>query len=345
MQNQKRISLFTLKNNQGIIAEILDYGAIIKSLKVPDKTGETTNVVLGYQTPEDYLTDQYYIGSVIGRYANRISNGSFELEGKRFQLSRNNDQTCLHGGFNGFNKKIWETINHTANSLTLQYVSQDMEEGFPGNLTIMVSYTLTEKNELKIDYQAVTDLPTHVNFTQHSYFNLSGRRDKTIENHFLQIFSNQYLPNNEQSVPKGHFESVQQTPFSFIEPQQISEALQSTDAQMRLDLGINHSFLLKTKNSPDLQLAAGLFSPASGIAMKTYTTEPGIHVYCANYFGKENWKMTASNFPQYAGICLETQHFADSPNHSTFPSTLLLPGEFFNSRTIYSFENIDQNTE
>lgn len=333
----KEVSLFLLKNSRGCTAEILNYGGIIRSLNVPDKNGKITDVVLGFDSLEEYAADQTYMGALVGRYANRIANGSIEIGGERFQLSINNGKNYLHGGFNGFNKKLWEVINHTTNSLQLTYTSPDGEEGFPGNLTVKVAYTLTEKNELKIEYHAITDKPTHINFTQHSYFNLSPASDKTIANHFLQIHSDTYLPNNEQSVPTGSFETVLQTPFSFIELQKVGGALASEHIQMKIDAGINHSFVLKTQNSNVLKHAARLVSEESGITMDTFTAEPGIHIYCANYFDGQVVGKSGKPYAKYAGICLETQHFADSPNQPDFPSTLLLPGQEFTSTTLFAF--------
>ncbi|WP_221391403.1 aldose epimerase family protein [Dyadobacter sp. NIV53] len=333
----KEVSLFVLKNSKGYTAEILNYGGIIKSLHVPDKTGLMTNVVLGFESLEEYVADQTYMGALVGRYSNRITNGRFELNGKEFQLSVNNGQNCLHGGFHGFNKKLWELVSHNSDSLKIAYTSPDGEEGFPGNLSVQVLYTLTDKNELKIEYRGITDKTTYINFTQHSYFNLSAGSERTIEDHFLQINSDLYLPNNEQSVPNGNYDFVLQTPFSFVKPEKLGDALTDVHVQMKLDFGLNHSYVLKIRNSQELQLAARLFSPTSGITMETFTTEPGIHVYCANYFDGKTSEKFGKSYPKYAGICLETQHFADSPNQPGFPSTLLLPGEEFTSTTIYSF--------
>ncbi|WAC14765.1 aldose epimerase family protein [Dyadobacter pollutisoli] len=331
------VSLFLLKNSRGYTAEILNYGGTIRSLNVPDRNGKIIDVVLGFELLEEYVADQTYIGALVGRYANRIANGTIEIGGEHFQLSINNGKNCLHGGFNGFNKKLWEVTGHTTNSLQLSYTSPDGEEGFPGNLTVKVAYTLTEKNELKIEYRSTTDKPTHINFTQHSYFNLSPASDMTIANHFLQIHSDSYLPNNEQSLPTGSFETVSQTPFSFVELTKIGDALASNDIQMKIDAGINHSYVLKTQNSNVLKHAVRLVSGESGITMDTFTTEPGIHIYCANYFDGQVVGKSGKPYAKYAGICLETQHFADSPHQPHFPSTLLLPGQEFTSTTLYAF--------
>ncbi|MEO6286913.1 MAG: aldose epimerase family protein [Dyadobacter sp.] len=333
----KEVLLYSLSNGGGCEVEILNYGGIIKSLRVPDQYGKMTDVVLGFQSLADYIADQTCMGALVGRYANRIANASFELEGERFQLSVNNGGNCLHGGFNGFNKKRWEVIGHTSNSLRMQYVSPDGEEGFPGNLTVTVAYVLTKKNELKIEYHATTDTPTIINLTQHSYFNLSAATDETIADHLLQIHSDIYLPNNAQSIPNGDFEPVGQTPFSFTNPQKIGEAIPADHIQMKIDLGLNHSYVLKTENSKVLKHAARLFAPESGITMDTFTTEPGIHIYCANYFDGQTVGKSGRPYPRYAGMCLETQHFADSPNQPNFPSTLLLPGQEFTSTTVYAF--------
>jgi aldose 1-epimerase len=333
----KEVSLLSLSNHRGCAVEILNYGGIIRSLNVPDQHGKLTDVVLGFQSLEDYVADQTYMGALVGRYANRIANASFELGGQRFQVSANNGKNCLHGGFNGFNKKLWEVVDHTSNSLQLRYESPDGEEHFPGNLMVTVAYTLTEKNEFKIDYRATTDQPTHINLTQHSYFNLSPLSDDTIANHLLQLHSDIYLPNNDESIPNGDLEPVLQTPFSFTKPQKIGEALASDHIQMKIDLGPNHSYVLKTENSKVLKHAARLFAPERGITMDTFTTEPGIHIYCANYFDGQTVGKSGKPYPKYAGICLETQHFADSPNQPRFPSTLLLPGQEFNSTTVYAF--------
>jgi aldose 1-epimerase len=333
----REVSLFSLSNRRGCTVEILNYGGIIRSLNVPDQHGKLIDVVLGFQSLEDYVADQTYMGALVGRYANRIANASFELFDQRFQLSANNGKNCLHGGFNGFNKKLWEVVDHTSNSLQMKYISPDGEEGFPGNLTVTVAYTLTEKNEFKIDYRAITDQPTNINLTQHSYFNLSPLSDETIANHLLQLHSDIYLPNNDESIPNGDLEPVLQTPFSFTKPQKIGNVLGSDNIQMKIDWGPNHSYVLKTANSKVLKHAARLFAPQSGITMDTFTTEPGIHIYCANYFNGQTIGKSGKPYPKYAGICLETQHFADSPNQPRFPSTLLLPGQEFNSTTVYVF--------
>lgn len=334
----EEVYLFTLKNATGLKVEILNYGGIIQSLAVPDKNGNLTDVVLGFETLNEYQTDQTYMGSITGRFANRIAKGRFKLNGKTYQLSVNNDENCLHGGFNGFNTKVWEIINDTDNSLELSYFSPDGEEGFPGNVTVSVIYSLTENNSLQIEYSAKTDSPTHINLTQHSYFNLSGNLETTIENHLLQINSSLYLPNNEQTIPTGKFAAVENSPFDLQNLQLIGTSLSSLHKQMKPDFGFNHTYVLKGQNSWEIKFAAVLSCLKSGIKMKTYTSEPGLHIYCANYFdgsivGKQQFLYT-----KYAGICLETQHFPDSPNQPHFPSTLLTPENSFKSVTIYEFD-------
>ena len=334
----KEVYLFTLKNSNGLKAEILNYGGIIQSLIVPDKNGNLTDVVLGFQTLEQYRTDQTYMGAIVGRFANRIEKGRFKLNVKTYQLPVNNGENCLHGGYKGFNKKVWKIVNYSDDSLELSYFSRDGEEGFPGNMTVSVIYSLTENNSLQIEYSAKTDSPTHINLTQHSYFNLSGSSENTIENHLLQINSSHYLPNNENTIPTGKYTSVENSPFDLQIPQLIGTSLASPHEQMRPDFGFNHTYILKDENSQEIKAAAILSCPENGISMKTYTSEPGIHIYCANYFDGSIIEKKLFPYPKYAGICLETQHFPDSPNQPHFPSTLLTPENPFKSVTVYEFD-------
>lgn len=334
----REITLFTLDNGNGASVSIIDYGATVVALQVPDRDGKSRDVVLGYANPADYLANPAYIGGVIGRYANRISNAKFVLDGKPYDLTKNNKEgNTLHGG-KGFDKAIWQASpveNSPEPALRLKYVSRDGEEGFPGKVTVEALYTLTADNALRIDYAAVTDRATVINLTNHSYFNLNGESSGTIDNHELWLGADFYTPvQNRQAT--GEILSVKRNPeLDFTVPATIASKLVDQPK------GYDHNYVLNRRDDPETAPAARLYSAESGIMMEVFTSEPGVQVYSGGLLddsvpdGKNGRK-----YPERAAICLETQHFPDSPNMPQFPSTVFRPGELFQSFTAYRFSVI-----
>jgi aldose 1-epimerase len=334
------VSLYTIANSKGISVNIANIGAAIQSVLVPDKNGELADIVLGNDTLEGYANDDFYIGTIVGRYANRIAGGKVEIDGKTYQLAVKDGGFHHHGGKSGFNKKIWrsEAFEHTdLAGVQLNYLSADGEEGFPGNLLTTVTYTLNNENQLIVDYKAETDKPTILNLTQHMYFNLAGHNKGSILDHQLMLPHNQYLPVNSMQVPKGEQAAVEGTPFDFTIPKTIGQDINADNEQIGLSRGYDHSWVIKQSRTDELILAASVTESESGRKMNVYTTEPAIHVYTGNFLdgspGKNN---SPYNFRE--GFCLETQNYPDSPNHPDFPSAVLNPGETFTSKTIFEFE-------
>ncbi len=324
------IYVFTLKNSKNISVKILSYGGIIKEINTPDKNGEFKNIVLGYDNLEFYKNDKSYLGSIIGRFANRIENGIFKIDEITYNLTKNNDQNHLHGGFSGFDKAIWiaktqQNINSV--SLILKYISKDMEEGYPGNLKTSVSYTLSNDNELEIEYSASTDKKTIINLTNHSYFNLSGKR-KTIYDHKLKVNSKQYIPVKNNLIPIGDFKNVISTPFDFNDFKKIGKEIESNNQQLDIGNGYDHCWVLNKKYN-EYGLSASLYDENSGRLLEIYTDQPGIQVYSGNYL--------SDHFIKGQGICLETQHYPDSPNQKNYPSTILEPNKKYFSKTSFRF--------
>ena len=309
-------------------AEILSYGGIIHTLNVPNRGGETINVVLNYEDPEAYLNDKFYLNAIIGRYANRISNGRFSVEGKKYVLANNLGKNHLHGGINGFNSVLWEVEKVASNKLELQYTSPHMDEGYPGNLTIKVNYTITEENELVIDYQAITDQSTVLNLTNHAYFNLSGGKEPTIKDHVLSIYSDTILAVDADLIPTGEYIDVKGTVFDFTFKRILGSAINNNAPALQHTKGYDHCYVFEGEN---LKPMAKLESHQSGIVMTTYSTEPGMQLYTGNHL--------LAPFQAYAGACLETQHYPDSPNKPSFPATTLEPDQEFSSKTVYKFES------
>ncbi|WP_347158831.1 aldose epimerase family protein [Pontibacter chitinilyticus] len=337
----QEVSLYTLTNKNGVQVKISDFGGIITSLMVPDKSGNMGDVVLGFDSISGYQSDAYaksgpYFGALIGRYGNRIANGKFTLDGQEYTLAKNNGPNSLHGGTKGFDKVIWNVEPmEDQNALKLTYTSKDMEEGYPGNLQTTVVYTLTDDNELKIDYNATTDKATPLNLTNHSYFNLSAGKDNSILDDVLQINADKYTEVNETLIPTGKSPDVKGTPMDFTTPQTIGSRIGQVPG------GYDHNYVLNGADGT-MKLAATLYDPTSGRYMEVSTTQPGIQVYTGNFLdgtltGKGDQKYTKN----YA-IALETQHFPDSPNQSSFPSTILKPGEQYKESTVYKFSTKDE---
>jgi aldose 1-epimerase len=314
--------------------DVTNYGARLVTIVVKDKDGNDTDVVLGFDSIQGYLdSKEAYFSALVGRYANRIANGKFALEGKTYQLSTNNPPNHLHGGPQGFHVQVWDVDAVNDNSITLSYLSKNGEEGFPGNCKVAVNYTVTEKNELVISYEASTDGATIINLTSHPYFNLNGQGNGTIVNHLLQINADNYTPVNGSLIPRG-IETVEGTPFDFRQAKPIGKNINDDDEQLRYGSGYDHNYVL---NGKGFRPAAKVTGDLSGITMEVLTDQPGMQFYSANHLKGENRiKYGKVDGPREA-FCLETQHFPDSPNQPQFPSTVLQPGEVFMSKTVYRF--------
>jgi len=334
------IDLFTLKNAQGMEAQITNYGGIVVSLKVPDKDGKLGDVVLGRPSLDDYVKSSPYFGALIGRYGNRIAKGRFTLDGVEYKLPISNPPNSLHGGNKGFDKRVWTAKPHMTDdgpALDLSYTSADGEEGYPGKLDVKVTYTLTNDDGLRIDYTATTDKATPVNLTNHSYFNLDGDGSPTILDEKLMIKASHITPVDATLIPTGKLMPVAGTPFDFTKPRLIGEDINSDNEQIRFGGGYDHNFVLDGE-SGKLRLVAKLYSKKTGRLMEVLTTEPGVQFYSGNFLDGTLTGKTGTPYPKRSGLCLETQHFPDSPNHPNFPSTILKPGETYRSTTEYRFK-------
>jgi aldose 1-epimerase len=337
MPDGTAIEIFTLTNKNGLELKAIGYGGIITSLRVPDRNGTFDDIVLGFERLDDYLKDHPFFGAIIGRYGNRIAKGQFTLDGTTYKLATNNGPNHLHGGLKGFDKVVWQVEPVTGkNAITFTRTSPDGEEGYPGNLRVQVTYTLTDANELIVDYRATTDKPTIVNLTQHSYFNLAGQASGDILGHQLMINANRYTPVDETLIPTGERASVAKTPFDFRRATAIGARINDDHPQLKNGLGYDHNWVLN-RSGGGLQLAARVTEPKSGRVMTIRTTEPGIQFYSGNFL---DGKLTGKQGAQYkhrTGFCLETQHFPDSPNKPKFPSTTLRPGSEYRTTTIFAF--------
>jgi aldose 1-epimerase len=339
MPNGTRIEVFTLTNASGMEVRAINYGAIIASIKVPDRTGKLGDVVLGYDTLDGYVKDTRFFGAVVGRYGNRIAKGKFTLDGREYTLAINNPPNHLHGGPNGFNKQVWTAsiVATGANgpSVTFTRTSPDGEEGYPGTLQARVTYTLTERNELDIQYEATTDKPTPVNLTQHSYFNLMGAGNGPITDHGLRINADRYTPVDSTLIPTGKIAEVAGTPLDFRSPKFIGARIDANDEQIKIGGGYDHNFVLNRQGT-GLAHAVWLNDERSGRSLDVFTTEPGIQFYTGNHLDGVAGKGGAT-YGRRSGLCLETQHFPDSPNKPDFPSTIVKPGTPYTSRTVWRF--------
>jgi len=336
--NGKQVHLYTITNGT-IKAAITNYGGKLVSLFVPDSSGKLIDVVLGYNSLKDYR--QYtkngsYFGSLIGRYGNRIAKGKFTLDGKNYQLAINNPPNALHGGPKGFSTVVWDVVKTTPNSLELHYLAKDGEEGYPGNLNVNVTYTLTDKNALDIAYKATTDKATVLNLTNHSYFNLNGDGG-TINNHILQLNASKFTPVDSTLIPTGKLEPVAGTPFDFTKPEKIGSRIDDKNQQLIYGKGYDHNFVLDASKEKGEHLAATVVGDKSGIEMQVYTDQPGIQFYGGNFMEGGDKGKSGKPYEHRTAMCLETQHFPDSPNQPQFPTTTLKAGETFNSVTSYQF--------
>ncbi|UII21468.1 aldose epimerase family protein [Fulvivirga ligni] len=335
----KKVSLYTLKNSHGVEAHITNYGGIITSLMVPDKTGKLEDVVLGYDNLADYQKDSPYFGALIGRYGNRIAKGKFTLDGEEYTLAVNNGVNTLHGGKKGFDKVVWDAEKITTDEgegLKLNYVSPDMEEGYPGELKVEVTYVLTDDNSLKIDYTATTDKKTIVNLTNHSYFNLTGGVKGDILGHEVMINADKFVPIDSTLIPEGQLESVDGTPFDFREPTAIGARIGEDNQQLTYGGGYDHCWVLNA-DGEGMTKAASVYEPKSGRLMEIFTTEPGLQFYSGNFLDGSLTGKGGVAYKYRWGIALETEHYPDSPNQPDFPSVELNPGETYHTSTTYKF--------
>ena len=334
-----RVDLYTMTNSRGMEVRAMNYGGIIVSLRVPDKKGVLADVVLGFDTLDAYLNNKPYFGAIIGRYANRIANGKFTLNGAEYRLARNNGMNSLHGGLKGFDKVLWrgeQFENNQGIGVVFTYTSKNGEEGYPGNLKAKVTYTLTDQSELQIEYQATTDEATPVNLTNHSYFNLASEGNGDILKHNLILNADRFTPVDSTLIPAGELRSVAGTPFDFTKPTAIGARIDTNNEQLAIAHGYDHNFVLSRKGS-GLELAGRVHEPQTGRALEVYTTEPGVQFYTGNVLDGTITGKHGHAYNKHAGLCLETQHFPDSPNHSNFPWTILKPEQTYNSRTVYKF--------
>jgi aldose 1-epimerase len=329
------VEAFTLKNANGIEVKAITYGGIITSLKVPDRTGAIGDIVLGFDAIDGYLKGHPFFGAIVGRYGNRIAKGRFSIDKHEYTLATNNGPNHLHGGVRGFDKHLWTAEILTENSLRLSRVSPDGEEGYPGNLQVQVIYSLTNYNELIVDYTATTDQPTHVNLTQHSYFNLAGA-GADILGHELMIDADRYTPVSGELIPTGELAAVAGTPFDFRKPTAIGARINAPHPQIKNGQGYDHNWVLN-REGPGLELAARVLEPSTGRTMEVATTEPGMQFYAGNFLDGTIVGKGGSKYGRRSGFCLETQHYPDSPNQPDFPSTLLRPGSTYSSRTVFKF--------
>ena len=331
------VSLFTLRNGHGAEARISNYGGIVVSLKVPDRNGKEGDVVLGYDHLEDYIKETPYFGALIGRYGNRIARGKFTLDGQQYTLATNNYPNALHGGIKGFDKVVWQpqvVASPDGPTLKLTYLSRDGEEGYPGNLSVTVIYTLLEDNALRVDYTATTDKDTVLNLTQHSYFNLAGKGD--ILGHIVMIPADKFTPVDSTLIPTGELRPVQGTPFDFRTPTAIGARINQDDEQLKFGKGYDHNWVFD-KSVGEFTRLARVYEPTTGRVLEVFSTEPGLQFYSGNFLdgtlkGKGGWVYQFRN-----GFCMEPQHFPDSPNKPEFPSVVLKPGQTYKNLIVYKF--------
>ncbi|MDQ3410928.1 MAG: galactose mutarotase [Chloroflexota bacterium] len=334
----EEVTRYTLTNGSGMSVAILTYGGIIQSIMVPSRDGELANVTLGFDSFDGYAAGHPYFGNITGRYANRIAKGTFELEGETYELAINNEPNTLHGGEKGFDKYVWDAaVLDDGIGVRLSRTSPDGEEGYPGTLEVEVTYTLTDANELQIDYLATTDAPTVVNLTNHAYFNLAGEGNGSILDHELQLMAGNYTPVDETLIPTGEIAAVSGTPMDFTEPHAIGERIRDDFGQLVIGRGYDHNYVLDREDDDTLQLAARVVEPTSGRVLEVLTTEPGIQLYSGNFLDGSVIGASGRMYRQGDGFALETQHFPDSPNQPDFPTTVLNPGEEFRSTTVYAF--------
>ena len=335
------VKTYRLSNDSGVSVELTNIGASITSLKTPDSNGEIADIILGYDNPDDYLRRRSYFGVVVGRYANRIANGKFVLDDREFELDRNNGNNHLHGGITGFDKRIWAAeLIRSEDFVGVQFglTSPDGDQGYPGELDVAVAYKLNNESELHIEYAATTDASTIINLMQHSYFNLDGHHARSILDHELQIMAEKFTPVDVDLIPTGKLMSVLEMPLNFRSSKPIGRDIEQENEQLLRGRGFDHNWVLSESFNPGrVKLAVKLSSPASGRKLSVYTDQPGVQFYSGNFLDGSEIGKGGVAYEHRQGLCLETQHFPDSPNQAGFPSTVLRPGEQFTSKTIWAF--------
>ena len=334
------ITLYKLTNSHGVEVDAMNYGGIIVSIRVPDRKGELADIVLGHETLEGYIPNPPYLGAIVGRYANRIANGTFTLDGKTYTLPKNDGPNTLHGGVDRtFNKVVWDGEPLKGKTgVAFSYLSKDGEEGFPGNLKVKVTYTLTDGNALLVDYEATTDKATPINLSQHSYFNLKGEGNGDILDHEIMINADRFTPVDKNLIPTGELRPVKGTPFDFTKPEKIGARIDDNYEQLVLGHGYDHNFVLNSKPEQNGEvLAARAYDPSSGRALEVWTTQPAVQFYTGNFLDGSVTGKKGHVYKRRYAFCLETQHYPDSPNHPAFPTTILKPGETFHSKTVFKF--------
>jgi aldose 1-epimerase len=337
MPDGQPVEKFTLRNANGVVVQAISYGGIITSLTTPDRNGTPGDIVLGFDALDGYLKEHPFFGAIIGRYGNRIGRARFTLNGTTYTLAANNGPNHLHGGVKGFDKRLWKGEAVAGQpAVTFTRTSPDGEEGYPGTLTVRVTYTLTDRNELAVDYHATTDKPTPVNLTQHSYFNLAGQASGDILGHELMLNADRFTPVDATLIPTGALASVAGTPFDFRQPTAIGARINQADPQLTHGGGYDHNWVLN-RSGDGLQLAARVVEPTTGRTLEVATTEPGIQFYSGNFLDGSLTGKAGAVYRHRTGFCLETQHFPDSPNLPEFPSTILQPGAEYRSRTVFTF--------
>jgi aldose 1-epimerase len=332
------VNLYTLTNSHGVEVHAMNYGGIILAIRVPDRKGQMADVVLGHDTMEGYIPNPPFLGAVVGRYANRIANGEFTLDGKTYHLAKNDGPNTLHGGTTRtFDKVVWDAEPLKGKTgVAFSYLSKDGEEGFPGNLKVKVTYTLTDANELVIDYEATTDKATPINVSQHSYFNLKGQGEGDILDHEVMLNADKFTPVDKNLIPTGELRPVKGTPMDFTTPTKIGTRIDDQYEQLQLGHGYDHNFVINRKG-PGMVLAARVYEPTTGRVLEVSTTQPGVQFYTGNFLDGSVTGKDGKVYKRRYGFCLETQHFPDSPNHPDFPNTILRPGEKFHQTTAFKF--------
>lgn len=337
LDSGQQVTKYTLANEAGTRISIIDLGATITELYTVDNQGEFSDIVLGFDNPQQYLTDSPYFGAVVGRFGNRIAQGKFSLDNKEYTLATNDGENHLHGGVVGFDKRLWDAKVNAKDSVTFTLLSADGDEGYPGALTVSVTYQLTDDNRLVVDYDATTDQATVVNVTQHSYFNLAGHNSGDILNHEMMINADRFTPVNKTLIPTGELAPVADTAMDFNQATKIGARINSDEQQLAFGGGYDHNWVLNKKQPNEMSLAAQVYEQTSGRTLAIYTDEPGIQFYSGNFLDGSFSAKNNAVYQYRSGFCLETQHFPDSPNQANFPSTVLRPGEQYKTRTIFEF--------
>jgi aldose 1-epimerase len=336
----EKVDLYTLTNATGLVVKITNYGGTVTELWTPDRNGKLGDIVLGFDNIKDYEEKSPYFGCLVGRYGNRIANGKFSLDDKEYTLATNNDENHLHGGLIGFDKVVWDAEpieGDNSVGLKLRYISKDMEEGYPGNLDVNVVYTLTDKDELRIDYKATTDKPTVCNLTNHNYYNLAGQGTTDNSNNMIYLNADKFTPVNKGLIPTGELRPVKGTPFDFTEMTAIGDRIDSDNQQIKYGGGYDHNWVLNKKKADQMSLAAKVYEPKSGRVMTIHTTEPAIQFYSGNFLDGTLTGKQGKVYKHRYAYCLETHHYPDSPNQPDFPSTTLRPGQTYKTTTVHKF--------